>query len=273
MSTPNALAAGNQMDVISLMGTPTQTQLMLPKVPTTNGDHVPTKPANEPPNDGSQPLMIDFNDPSTTNFLLSALASGASSDSNAIVNHLFQKAQTQQQQQQQTVTAPPPVASLPPAISTASIIRKKLPIIASGSKNCTETTNLLPARQSVVLHVPSTNEYNPQASAQQIIINNGHTEERKPQQQIFFINNKPYIIQQKVTRDASAQQRLILTPTVPQVNGTYCRCGSGQSVTSLVCFQNHLQRIAILFRCTRATSTSAPFPVNPHSTTPATVSY
>ena len=40
--------------------------------------------------------MIDFNDPSTTNFLLSALASGASSDSNAIVNHLFQKAQTQQ---------------------------------------------------------------------------------------------------------------------------------------------------------------------------------
>ncbi|CAF4272039.1 unnamed protein product, partial [Rotaria magnacalcarata] len=95
----------------------------------------------------------------------SALASGASSDSNAIVNHLFQKAQTQQQRSN---------ASSPPTATTTTIansinhptisIRKNLPIISTGLKNCTETTNLLPSttsiRPSVVLHVPSNNDYN-----------------------------------------------------------------------------------------------------------------
>ena len=80
-----------------------------------------------PKDDLSSNLKIDFNDPSTTNFLLSALASGASSDSNAIVKHLFEKAQHH----------PSPVT--------------------------TETINLLPSDHK---------------------------------QQIFFLNNKPYIIQQ-----------------------------------------------------------------------------
>jgi hypothetical protein len=69
----------NQMDVISLMGTSNQTQLMLPKssnivtVPsttTTNEEYLTNKSTNEQTNESSQPLMIDFNDPSTTNFLL-----------------------------------------------------------------------------------------------------------------------------------------------------------------------------------------------------------
>jgi hypothetical protein len=172
--------------------------------------------------------MIDFNDPSTTNFLLSALASGASSDSNAIVNHLFQKAQTQQQRSN---ASSPPTAATTTAISNSInhptiSIRKNLPIISTGLKNCTETTNLLPStRPSVVLHVPSNNDYNQQTQSQQIILN--HNEDRKQQhQQIFFINNKPYIIQQKITHDQSSQQRLILTPSIQQSNGSYRICVS-----------------------------------------------
>jgi hypothetical protein len=193
----------NQMDVISLMGTTNQTQIMLPKsstIPTTNDEHLSTKSNSEQINESSQPLMIDFNDPSTTNFLLSALASGASSDSNAIVNHLFQKAQTQQHR---TITSPPP--PLPPSI------KRKLPIISSELKNCTETTNLLPTRQS-----------------QQIIFsnNNHNNDEKKPHQQIFFINNKPYIIQQKITHDQPSQQRLILTPSISQTDGLLRSCRS-----------------------------------------------
>ncbi|CAF1144781.1 unnamed protein product [Adineta ricciae] len=213
--TTNPTAMPNQIDVISLMGTTNQTQIMLPKASTTNDEYQLNKTTNDQNNDSSQPLMIDFNDPSTTNFLLSALASGASSDSNAIVNHLFQKAQTQQQRT--TTTSPPPIATAT-SINAASVIKKKLPIISSGSKTCTETTNLLPTapvRQSVVLHVPSNNDYNQQTPAQQIILNNNNNmEERKQPQQIFFINNKPYIIQQKLTNDQSSQQRLILTPSI-----------------------------------------------------------
>jgi capsid portal protein len=81
------------MDVISLMDTTNQIQLMLPKsstiTTTLNDEYLSIKSTNEQINELSQPLMIDFNDPSTINFLLSALASGASSDSNAIINHLF----------------------------------------------------------------------------------------------------------------------------------------------------------------------------------------
>ncbi len=210
-------SSANQIDVISLMGTNNSTPIMLPKSstvvtvpPTGTDDYTSTKSTNEQMMESSQPLMIDFNDPSTTNFLLSALASGASSDSNAIVNHLFQKAQTQHQR---TISSSPP-----PATS----IKKKLPIISSGLKNCTETTNLLPAttpmRQSVVLHVPSTNDYNQPTQAQQIILNN--TEDKKAHQQIFFINNKPYIIQQKMINDQSTHQKLILTPSISQTEGS-----------------------------------------------------
>ena len=214
----------NQMDVISLMGTTNQTQLMHPKAPTANDEYLSTKSTNEQINDSSQPLMIDFNDPSTTNFLLSALASGASSDSNAIVNHLFQKAQTQQQRTISSSPPPPPSATIQTSINPITI-KKKLPIISSGLKNYTETTNLLPTtttpmRQSVVLHVPSTNDYNHQTSSQQIIFNNTN-DDRKQHQQIFFINNKPYIIQQKITHDQSSQQRLILTPSIPQSDGLF----------------------------------------------------
>jgi hypothetical protein len=218
----------NQIDVISLMGTTNQTQLMVtkttPKViaplpSTTNSDEYSLiKSSNEQTNDSSQPLMIDFNDPSTTNFLLSALASGAASDSNAIVNHLFQKAQTQQRN---NTSSPPPQPTL---LSTATI-KKKLPIISSGLKNCTETTNLLPIanatiRPSVVLHVPTTtntNDYN-QQSQQIIFSSNNNNDERKQPQQIFFINNKPYVIQQKLTHDQSLQPRLILTPSISQTD-------------------------------------------------------
>jgi len=219
-STTTTTTTSNQMDVISLMGTTNQTQIMLPKS-SNNEEYLSTKSTNEQINDSSQPLMIDFNDPSTTNFLLSALASGASSDSNAIVNHLFQKAQTQQR----TITSsPPPPPPLPLSTSTNTSIKKKLPIISTGLKNCTETTNLLPTttpmRQSVVLHVPSTNDYNHQTQSQQIIFSNN--DERKQQtQQIFFINNKPYIIQQKITHDQSSQQRLILTPSISQSDGLF----------------------------------------------------
>jgi hypothetical protein len=213
----------NQMDVISLMGTTNQTQLMHPKS-STNDEYLSIKSTNEQINESSQPFMIDFNDPSTTNFLLSALASGASSDSNAIVNHLFQKAQTQQR----TITSPPPPPLPPPTSinSTTTSIKKKLPIISSGLKNCTETTNLLPTtapsmRQSVVLHVPSTNDYHQQTQSQQIIFNNNNNDERKQHQQIFFINNKPYIIQQKLTHDQSSQQRLVLTPSISQSDGLF----------------------------------------------------
>ena len=226
----------NQIDVISLMGTNNQTPLMVTKttpksiapVPsTTNSDEYSLiKPTNEQTNDTSQPLMIDFNDPSTTNFLLSALASGAASDSNAIVNHLFQKAQTQQQRSN-TSSSPPPPSTL---LSTATI-KKKPQIISSGLKNCTETTNLLPianstTRQSVVLHVPTTtthtNDYHQQP--QQIIFSSNHNnnhDERKQPQQIFFINNKPYVIQQKLTHDQSSQQRLVLTPSISHSDGLF----------------------------------------------------
>ncbi|CAF3751073.1 unnamed protein product [Rotaria sp. Silwood1] len=224
----------NQIDVISLMGTTNnQTQLMVTKttpkpiapIPsiTNSDDYSLIKSTNEQTNDSSQPLMIDFNDPSTTNFLLSALASGAASDSNAIVNHLFQKAQTQRSNNTSSLSPPPP-----PPPSTATI-KKKLPIISSGSKNCTETTNLLPitnsnTRQPVVLHVPTTtitNDYNQQS--QQIIFssnnnNNNNNGERKQPQQIFFINNKPYVIQQKLPSDQSSQQRLVLTPSITQAD-------------------------------------------------------
>ncbi|CAF1363511.1 unnamed protein product [Adineta steineri] len=234
-TTTTAAATSNQIDVISLMGTNNQTPLMVTKTTpkpiaplpsTTNFDEYSLiKSNNEQTNDSSQPLMIDFNDPSTTNFLLSALASGAASDSNAIVNHLFQKAQTQQQRNNiSSISSSSPPATL---LSTATI-KKKLPIISSGLKNCTETTNLLPianstTRQSVVLHVPTTtntNDYSQQP--QQIIFssnninnnNNNNGDERKQPQQIFFINNKPYVIQQKLTHDQSSQQRLVLTPSI-----------------------------------------------------------
>jgi hypothetical protein len=209
----------NQIDVISLMGT---TKTIAPVSSTTNSDEYSlVKSTNEQTNDSSQPLMIDFNDPSTTNFLLSALASGASSDSNAIVNHLFQKAQTQQQRH--VSSPPPPPTSLSSTVPAA--IKKKPPTVSSGLKNCTETTNLLPVansttnRQSVVLHVPSTsNDYNSQS--QQIIFSSNN-EERKQAQQIFFINNKPYVIQQKITNDQSSQQRLVLTPSISQSDGLF----------------------------------------------------
>ncbi|CAF1439231.1 unnamed protein product [Rotaria sordida] len=240
----------NQIDVISLMGTNNQTQLMVTKttpkpiapIPSTtiNSDEYTTliKSTNEQTNDSTQPLMIDFNDPSTTNFLLSALASGAASDSNAIVNHLFQKAQTQRSNNtslSSSSSSPPPPPPPPPlSSSSTATIKKKLPIISSGLKNCTETTNLLPitnstTRQPVVLHVPTTtitNDYNQQS--QQIIFSssnnnnnnnniiNNNNGERKQAQQIFFINNKPYVIQQKLTHDQSSQQRLVLTPSITQ---------------------------------------------------------
>jgi hypothetical protein len=225
----------NQIDVISLMGTTNQTQLMVtktaPKViapgPSSNNSdeysNEQTTTTTTTTTDSSQPLMIDFNDPSTTNFLLSALASGAASDSNAIVNHLFQKAQTQQRN---NTSSPPPQPTL---LSTAATIKKKVPIVPSVLKNCTETTNLLPiansnTRQSVVLHVPTTtttttantNEYN--SPTQQIIFSN---DERKQPQQIFFINNKPYVIQQKITPDQSSQQRLIVASSISQSDGLY----------------------------------------------------
>ncbi|UJR15166.1 hypothetical protein I4U23_002129 [Adineta vaga] len=223
----------NQIDVISLMGTSNQTPLIVTKttpkpiapIPTAthSDDYSLNKPTNEQTNDSSQPLMIDFNDPSTTNFLLSALASGAASDSNAIVNHLFQKAQTQHQQQQRSNTSLSP----PPTIVSTATIKKKLPILPSSLKTCTETTNLLPisnttARQSVVLHVPTTTNTNDcMQQPQQIIFsnnNNNTSEERKQPQQIFFINNKPYVLQQKFTHDQSTQQRLVLTPSISQTD-------------------------------------------------------
>ena len=204
------------MDVISLMGTTNPTELILSKVPTTtitsgvpsttitNGDeHGTNNHQHEQTSETSQPLMIDFNDPSTTNFLLSALASGASSDSNAIVNHLFQKAQTQQR----VNTSSPP-------------IKRKLPMTTTGVKNYTETTNLLPSSNAVpsqcpptVLQAASNNDMNQQT----LILTNSHTnEEQKSHQQIFFINNKPYVIQQKLNHDQSLQQRFILTPSFNQ---------------------------------------------------------
>ena len=222
----------NQIDVISLMGTTNQTSLMVTKTApkmiaptpsttttaTTNADEYSTESSSSVV-ESSQPLMIDFNDPSTTNFLLSALASGASSDSNAIVNHLFQKAQTQQRNQ----TSSPPSQS---ALLSTATIKKKLPIITSaGLKNCTETTNLLPTnRQSVVLHVPTTtttttNSTDLNQQTQQIIFSNNNEERKQSQpQQIFFINNKPYVIQQKIPSDQPSQQRLILTPSIPQTD-------------------------------------------------------
>ncbi|CAF1336847.1 unnamed protein product [Rotaria sp. Silwood1] len=215
-SSNSKSSLSNQIDVISLMGTTNQNQLTIPKTSTmvtipstTHDEYISIKSTNEQINESTQPLMIDFNDPSTTNFLLSALASGASSDSNAIVNHLFQKAQTQQQQQSTTINSP-----------TISIQKKTLPIISSNIKNCTETTNLLPSiRQStVVLHVPTTNDINQQT--QQIILNNNNDDKKQQHQQIFFINNKPYIIQQKLTHEQSSQQRLILTPSISQSNET-----------------------------------------------------
>lgn len=204
----------NQIDVISLMGTTNQPPMMVTKTASkviasapsvTNSDEYLTEQTASM--DSSQPLMIDFNDPSTTNFLLSALASGAASDSNAIVNHLFQKAQTQQRNN----TSSPP---LQPALLTTATIKKKPPIMPSVLKNCTETTNLLPianpgARQSVVLHVPT----NTMAT--------NTTDYHSQPQQIFFINNKPYVIQQKITSDQSSQQRLILTPSVSQSDGKF----------------------------------------------------
>lgn len=229
----------NQIDVISLVGAVNQTTPLLvtkttPKLLTSTIGTLPMannnsledsnlikvhqeQNNNEPP----QTLMIDFNDPSTTNFLLSALASGASSDSNAIVNHLFQKAQSQQRQ----------ISSPPAAVPSQVTIRKKLPIVASTLKNCTETTNLLPIgstgtnttsiRTPVVLHVPSTNSehQNNNSQNQQIIFSSQPNEDRKQAQQIFFINNKPYVIQQKLAHDQSSQQRLVLTPSLTQTEG------------------------------------------------------
>ena len=250
--------SSNQIDVISLMGTSNQTPLMTAKPPpkaiapamitvpsTINTDEHPSiKSTSEPSAEPSQPLMIDFNDPSTTNFLLSALASGASSDSNAIVNHLFQKAQTQQQQQQQHRHVPSP----PPPAPSLVTIKKKVPILSAGLKNCTETTNLLPVanptnvamRQSVVLHVPSgsvsTHHESISSSQSQQIIFSSHTDDRKQPQQIFFINNKPYVIQQKLAHDSSSQQRLVLTPSVGHSDGSltipvsHSRCPSRLSL-------------------------------------------
>lgn len=231
------LNSSNQIDVISLMGANNSNELILSKVATkTIGPGVPSTVVTVPPTvittanddqtnnslihsnqneqipigDNSQPLMIDFNDPSTTNFLLSALASGASSDSNAIVNHLFQKAQTQQRVN----------------VSSPTSIKHKLPIIASGLKNCTETTNLLPSTNSSTVHqrqpaIIQTSTIN-EATQQTIVLTHGSsTDEQKNSQQIFFINNKPYVIQQKITNDQSLQQRFILTPSLNQSEGLY----------------------------------------------------
>ena len=225
-----------QIDVISLVGTanPATPLLMAkttPKVIASTIGTVPStmntddcslvKSTHEQSSDSSPALMIDFNDPSTTNFLLSALASGAASDSNAIVNHLFQKAQHQQQQQRQI--SPPPAA-----VPSQVTIRKKIPLISSGLKNCTETTNLLPiaasnttttVRPPVVLHVPATNnEHQSTSQTQQIIFSSQHDDRKQPQQ-IFFINNKPYVIQQKLSHDPSSQQRLVLTPSLSASEG------------------------------------------------------
>ena len=220
----------NQIDVISLMGTTTnQTPVVVtkttPKVigtvsSVTNPDEYSTEPtttntATATTVDASQPLMIDFNDPSTTNFLLSALASGAASDSNAIVNHLFQKAQTQQRNIASASSASPPPPPPAPTLLSAATIKKKVPIVPNLLKTCTETTNLLPianpsTRQSVVLHVPPTTNMT------------GNTNDYHSQpQQIFFINNKPYVIQQKIIPDQSSQQRLILTPSISQSDGLF----------------------------------------------------
>lgn len=231
--------SSNQIDVISLMGTANnQAPLLVTKstpktiapatlsVPSGNNtdDYATMKSTGEQTAESSHALMIDFNDPSTTNFLLSALASGASSDSNAIVNHLFQKAQSQQQQQRHAPS--PPLLPPPPPPAPQVTIRKKVPILSAGLKNCTETTNLLPTapmRQPVVLHVPSNtisnnNDYHSSSQPQQIIFSS-HNDDRKQHQQIFFINNKPYVIQQKLTHDQSSQQRLVLTPSICQNEG------------------------------------------------------
>ena len=206
------------MNVISLTGTSNPSSLTLPKtstvvnVPSTidNNEHLSTKLNYEQTSESSQPLTIDFNDPSTTNFLLSALASGASSDSNAIVNHLVQKAQTQQQR---TVTSSPDITSVNCPITSTN---KNLPITSSGLKDCTETTNLLPSiHQSTVHRVSSANDLNQQTA----IFNNN--DDKKQHQQIFFINNKPYIIQQNMTDDQSVQQRLILTSSSSQSDGSF----------------------------------------------------
>jgi hypothetical protein len=253
--------SSNQIDVISLMGKTNPTQLILTKsvgktitpaiasnmvtvpstVTTTTDDYNFNHP-QEQTNDASQPLMIDFNDPSTTNFLLSALASGASSDSNAIVNHLFQKAQTQQQQRSNV------------SLSPSSCMKRKLPIMSTGLKNCTETTNLLPVsnstasvRQSVILQTSANNDtYQVSTQQQQLVLtaNHVHGDERKQPQQIFFINNKPYVIQQKLTHEPSSQQRLVLTPSIHQLNGTsYSRSIVIVHQVTLYSFEHDVERV------------------------------
>ena len=263
-------ASSNQIDVISLVGTANNNQAPLlvtkstPKaiapamisVPSSSNtdDYASMKSTTEPTNESSQALMIDFNDPSTTNFLLSALASGASSDSNAIVNHLFQKAQSQQQRH-----APSP--PLPPAPAPQVTIRKKVPILSAGLKNCTETTNLLPTatmRQPMVLHVPSNtiannNDYHSSSQPQQIIFSS-HNEDRKQPQQIFFINNKPYVIQQKLTHDQSSQQRLVLTPSICQNEGQCDLLSSDKEIR----FENLLSSRNLRVQCRSCSATSRP---------------
>lgn len=166
--SPSQTKSSNQIDVISLMGTKSSANTI---------DESKVTTSTESNNDPSQSLMIDFNDPSTTNFLLSAITSGASTDSNTIVNHLFQKAQQQS------------------STTTTTFVKKQIPILASNIKTCTETTNLLPRTS----------------------ISNENTDEKKPtHQQIFFINNKPYIIQQKLTTEQINQQKIRLTSTDKQ---------------------------------------------------------
>ena len=181
------------MNVISLMGTTNQNSLTMPKNST-----IVTIPStvitNNNNHESSPPLTIDFNDPSTTNFLLSALASGASSDSNAIVNHLYQVARTQQRTQ----------------TSTASSNSNNTSITSSGLKTYTQTTNLLPSlcSSSITSQRSSSSSTTTNECNQQSSIPNNHTDDKKRNQQVVFIDKKSCSMQQKLTYDQTLQQRL-----------------------------------------------------------------
>ncbi|CAF0814152.1 unnamed protein product [Didymodactylos carnosus] len=182
----------------------------------------------EQPQQQSNSFTVDF-DPSITDFLLSAMASGTSIDSNRIVNHLFNKAQNSnnrtlgnQPAAQQVQLSKLDQTSLDSSIKNvvkSSTRTGKVRKTTTNTKKSTTTMKNNSAVDTMIFNVPTNLltdncTTNTQYCKKNVFEENSLTKNvlnDDQTQQIFLINNKPYVIQQV---NHEQQQRLSLdTPS------------------------------------------------------------
>ncbi|CAF0775386.1 unnamed protein product [Didymodactylos carnosus] len=192
----------------------------------------------------SSSFRIDFNDPSITDFLLSAMASGTPTDSSAIVNHLLNKALNSNNR---TLTTQPTVQQLQQPQSSnldytsidstiKNVVKSSAgttKIKKTNAKKATTTIKNNSVVDTMVFNVPTNlltdndttnNKFNKKNELEAKPLNSNVLHDQA--QQIFLINSKPYVIQQV---NHEQQKRLSLDTPSTMLTQTALTENSGMS--------------------------------------------